>query len=100
MGIGYICGSHFIIFVGVMSFEVRIDDRGRITLPKEVRERLNLKSGDRLLIKIRGDSIILVRAEDPFKIIESILGDLTFKRELRFEAEKQALQEIKNRHSG
>ena len=36
-----------------------------------------------------------MRPEDPFKIIESVLKDLTFTRELRSEAEKQAPKELR-----
>ena len=81
-----------------MSLEVRLDERGRITIPREVRERLGLKPGERLLIKVQGSSIIITRAENPFKVIEGILKDLTFERSLRYEAEKQALQELKARY--
>ena len=39
--------------------------------------------------------MILMRSEDLFKIIGSVLKDLTFTRELRSEAEKQALRELR-----
>jgi len=89
-----------IIYCGKMSLEVRLDERGRVTIPREIRDKLGLKPGERLLVKVQGNSIVLTRAEDPFKIIESILKDLTFERSLRFEAEKQALRELKVRHEG
>ena len=85
---------------GRMFSEVRLDERGRITIPREIRNRLGLKPGERLLIKVQDNNIIITRAEDPFKIIEKVLKDLTFKRSLRFEAEKQALRELKVRYEG
>ncbi len=78
-----------------MPLEVRMDDKGRITIPKEIRRKLGLRPGDRLLIKVHEGNIILMRPENPFKIIESILKDLTFTRELRSEEEKQALKELR-----
>ena len=77
-----------------MSLEALLDERGRITIPKEIRERFKLRSGDRLIIKVEGDNIIITRARDPYEIIESILGDLTFERRLRKEAERQLLKEL------
>lgn len=35
----------------------RIDERGRIYLPKVVRERLKMKFGDKLYVKISADHI-------------------------------------------
>ncbi len=81
-----------------MSLEALLDERGRITIPKEIRERFKLRSGDRLIIKVEGDNIIITRARDPYEIIESILGDLTFERRLRKEAERQLLKELGTRY--
>lgn len=80
-----------------MSFRVRVDGRGRIVLPKEFRERLGVREGDEVVLMLRGDRIILVRAEDPFRVLESILGDLTFSRDLRRIAEREALREVEEK---
>ena len=88
------------MFGGNTSLEVRLDERGRITIPREVRERLGLRPGERLLVRVQGDSIVIRRAKDPFKVIEDILRDLTFDRSLRYEAEEQVLRELRARHVG
>ncbi len=85
---------------GTMALEIRLDERGRVTIPREVRERLGLKPGDRLLIKVQDDAIVMVRSKDPFKIIGMILKNLTFDRRLRREAEDQALRELEAKHGG
>ncbi|AFV75409.1 looped-hinge helix DNA binding domain, AbrB family [Thermus oshimai JL-2] len=36
-----------------------LSQRGQITLPKEVREKLGLKAGDVLLLRVEGGKIIL-----------------------------------------
>ena len=77
-----------------------MDKRGRVTIPREIRERLGLKPGDRLLIKIQDDALIMVRLDDPFKVIEMILKNLTFDRRVRQEAEYQALRELEAKHGG
>jgi len=42
-----------------MSDTVQIDQAGRLVLPKEMRDRLHLQGGDRLVIQLRGDLIEL-----------------------------------------
>ena len=71
-----------------------MDGKGRIVLPKKVREALNLREGDEVVIILKGGRIILEKAENPFKVIEEIQGDLTFSRELRRIAEKEALKVV------
>ncbi len=90
--------GHIILECGNMLFKTRLDERGRITIPREIREKLGLKPGDHVLVKIQGNSIVITRAEDPFKVIENILGDLAFERSLRYEAEKQAFRELRIRY--
>lgn len=72
----------------------RVDGKGRIVLPKKVREALNLREGDEVVIILKGGRLILEKAENPFKVIEEILGGLTFSRELRRTAEKEALKVV------
>ena len=37
-----------------------ITSKSQITIPKEVREKLNLRTKDRLLITVQGDRIIMI----------------------------------------
>lgn len=41
----------------------RIDDLGRIVIPKEMRQTLRIKEGDSLEISINGEVILIRRAE-------------------------------------
>jgi AbrB family looped-hinge helix DNA binding protein len=43
----------------------RIDSRGRTRLPREVRERLGLKPGDRIAFVSEGEAVRLVRDLTP-----------------------------------
>ena len=83
-----------IYFCGTMIARSRIDGKGRIVLPKKFRETLNLREGDEVVIILKGDRLILEKAENPFKVVEEILGDLTFSRELRRIAEEEALKAV------
>jgi len=77
-----------------MYARVRVDNKGRIVLPKEFRKALDVKEGDELIITLKGSRIVIEKSEDPFKVLEEVLGDLTFSRELRRIAEREALKEV------
>lgn len=60
---------------------VRVDERGQIVLPKDVRERAGIKAGDKLAIvaSTKGEEvccIMLVRAEDLTESIRKAFGPL------------------------
>ncbi len=42
-----------------MSAIVKITRKYQITIPKEIREKLKLRIGDKLIIKIEGDHIVI-----------------------------------------
>ena len=58
--------------------KVEIDDRGRLTLPSKIREKLFIKSGDKLSIKVNKDNSILIR-KSPTKdqIFKHLVGCIT-----------------------
>jgi len=58
--------------------KVEIDDRGRITLPSKIREKLLIKSGDKLSIKVNGDNSITIK-KSPTKeqIFKELVGCIT-----------------------
>jgi AbrB family looped-hinge helix DNA binding protein len=60
--------------VGIKMGETLIDKRGRIVIPKEVREKLNLKSNQRLLVQIRRGEIVLKPSADAGKFITELKG--------------------------
>lgn len=54
-----------------MEYEVRIDEKGRILIPKEIRDKLNLSSKVRLIVK---DDKIVTEKVDKEKILEEYAG--------------------------
>ena len=42
---------------------VRVSKKGQVVIPKEVREKLDIKSGGKLAVIVRGDEIILRKIE-------------------------------------
>ena len=41
--------------------EVKLSSKSQIVIPREIRDTLHLKAGDKLLIVKRGDTVILLR---------------------------------------
>ncbi len=58
---------------------VSIDERGQMVLPKEIREKAGIKSGDKLAV-VRWNNtsetnfIALVKIEDLNKVVQQMLG--------------------------
>lgn len=50
-----------------------ISTKGQITLPGEMRRKLNIKPKDRVMLKIEGDSIVIKKAPDFFEL-QGFLG--------------------------
>lgn len=55
--------------------KVEIDERGRLTIPSKIRERLKIKTGEKMTINIKSDNTILIR-KTPSKeqIFENLVG--------------------------
>ena len=51
-----------------------LDDRGRVVIPKELREKLGLRPDQRFLVEVRGDEIVLKPALDVEKFIAELKG--------------------------
>ena len=61
------------IFMGI----IEIDNRGRITIPKEERERLGLTPGKKVLIREKNGSLIIKRFISPERFISELKGCIT-----------------------
>lgn len=46
-----------------MEWEVRVLEKGRVTLPQELRDRLGLKKGDRLRFLLEKDMVMVIKPE-------------------------------------
>lgn len=50
---------------GQQCFRVRVDARGRITIPKPARDALGWKPGDEIVVRVEGDVAILSKRDEP-----------------------------------
>ena len=53
-------------------FKSKLDERGRIYIPKTVREKLSLKPGDKIYIKIEDESFIVLTIKSVKKRLRKI----------------------------
>jgi len=81
-------------FVGV---KVRIDAKGRIPIPKSLRELARIREGDEVVVNVEGGRIVIEKSEEPWRELGVLLGNLTFDRSLRRLAEDAAEREIRER---
>jgi AbrB family looped-hinge helix DNA binding protein len=51
---------------------VRVGERGQIVIPYELRETLDIKSGDTLIVCRKGDSILVFKSEKIRKFLSQI----------------------------
>lgn len=69
-----------------------LTSKGQLTIPKEVRERLGLRSGDRVSFEFEGDSVLL--KIERRKSLDELKGSLPATREYPGkEAERRAARE-------
>lgn len=55
--------------------KVEVDDRGRLTLPSKIREKLLIRPGDKLTIKVNSDnSIHIKKSPSKNEIFEKLVG--------------------------
>ncbi len=57
--------------------ERRIDEKGRVTLPKSVRKRLNLEPGEAVEVSVEDDRVVLRPRVSRKAFIETMEGCLT-----------------------
>lgn len=56
--------------VGYMVSILKIDEKGRILIPSEIRTKLKLKTGEKLICHLENDIVIIRREVTPVKLVE------------------------------
>jgi len=54
-----------------MEYELKVDEKGRITIPKEVREKLNIKGVVKLIVK---DNEAIIRGLNKEEVLRKYAG--------------------------
>ena len=78
--------------------EVHLGPQGRVVIPAHLRKALDLKPGDRLVVRQDGDSIVLERRENLVKRLKArfahIPDDISLTDELIAERQAEAAREV------
>lgn len=62
-----------------MAIEATVTSKGQITIPKEVRESLELKSGKKIVFVIRGkEAIMMPKSKNPLKELRKMRSEIHF----------------------
>jgi len=51
------------------NISVRLDEKGRLTLPRSIREALHAKPGDVFYLQPESDGVRIVKGENPFDVL-------------------------------
>lgn len=78
-----------------MLYDVQINDRGQITIPKELRDTVNLKAHDKLKISTDTNGRIIVYKPDFFDDLEDLIRKDLVKEGLSAEQIERKLPERK-----
>jgi AbrB family looped-hinge helix DNA binding protein len=77
-------------------YTAQVGERGRLVLPAELRERLSLNAGDRVVLSLEDDgSLRLVTAGDQVKKLKGMYAHLAPERSLSEELIRERRQEAR-----
>ena len=57
--------------------EVTLDEKGRILIPKETREKIGLKTGGKARLKVEKEKIVIMAPISPEEFIKEMEGCIT-----------------------
>jgi AbrB family looped-hinge helix DNA binding protein len=79
-----------------------LTSKGQITLPKQVRERLSLKKGDRLRVEVGPDGSVILGREQrpPLDSVCGLLRHLARRRPVSIEQMRKAVRQRARRKHG
>ena len=55
---------------------ISVDERGQMVLPKELREKLGIKAGNKLALVTWGKTICLIKADELNQMVQNTLGPM------------------------
>jgi AbrB family looped-hinge helix DNA binding protein len=75
----------------------RVGPKGQVVIPKDVRERLGLKLGSRIVLEIREGELIIRPQADPEKAVEEFCSAVSRKLKKPADLKKIIEEEYENR---
>ena len=77
--------------------DIKVDSKGRILLPSDIRKLLSIQLGDFLHVSVSSNKLILEKTADPFKKLDDLIGSVSFDVSKRKNIESLAI-DLVNRH--
>jgi len=85
-----------------MGSQVRVLQKGKITIPLEIRERLAIKEGDTLTVAVRAGQLVLSPEKtvaNPIEMLSGLVKNLRSRGEPKSDAKKAAAMRIEKKIS-
>ncbi|WP_160011343.1 AbrB/MazE/SpoVT family DNA-binding domain-containing protein [Rhizobium sp. 18055] len=57
-----------------MGFNITITSKGQLTIPKDLRDQLNVKAGDKCYAWVRNGELIMIPRNKPLSELSDVLG--------------------------
>ena len=76
--------------------------KGKITIPAEIRERLGIKEGDILTLELSGGRVVLLPPRtvlNPTKVLDGLVEGISLKEPIEEELKRAAAAKIKKKLS-
>ena len=65
-----------------MMEEAVVTSKGQVTIPKEVRESLNIKDGSKIIFIVeRGEAVIMPKVKNPLEALKKLREKISFTKE-------------------
>jgi len=87
--------SHIPLSAQSNNYLLELDNRGRIVLPKALRNRLHLQPGEKLLSSIEGNTLQIISAKAQLAKVQGLLASISPERCLSGELITERRQEAK-----
>jgi AbrB family looped-hinge helix DNA binding protein len=83
-----------------MGVQIKVLQKGKITIPVEVREALGIREGDTLTLEVRGGRIILLPKRtvlNPTEVLDGLLEGISMKEPIKEELREAAAARIRKK---
>jgi len=82
--------------------QVKVLQKGKITIPAEIRESLGIKEGDVLTLEVLGGKIVLLPPRtvlNPTRVLDGLVEDISLEKSLDEEMKRASASRIEKKSS-
>ncbi|RLG67902.1 AbrB family transcriptional regulator [archaeon] len=84
----------------LLGVQIKVLQKGKITIPAEIRERLGIKEGDVLTLMLSGGKILLLpprTVPNPTEVIDGLVEGLSLREPIEAELKKAAAFKVERK---